>query len=139
MVYALGASVLAAAWMDLALSCREVLTEPKSPLGTAATVLALDHQELSTAAQLLLGEPSRGFLGLQGPPLGGANEWALEPFAPRVGEVLCPVVSRRLCDPTEGVADRASRSLNRQMLQRLRTCQTVGAWWVQELDPYRWL
>jgi len=36
-------------------------------------------------------------------------------------QVTCPIVSRRLCDPIEGVANRASRPLNRQALWNLRT------------------
>jgi hypothetical protein len=39
-------------------------------------------------------------------------EWALEPIALGVGEVAYPVVSRRLRDLIEGVADRATHPLN---------------------------
>jgi hypothetical protein len=40
-------------------------------------------------------------------PVRGANEWALEPTAPRVHEAACPTMSLWLCDPIKGVGDRA--------------------------------
>lgn len=35
---------------------------------------------------------SRGFLGWEGASAWGANEWALEPTSPGIGEVACPIV-----------------------------------------------
>ena len=60
--------------------------------------------------------------------VGGADEWALEPTTPRVHEAACPIVSLRLCDPIEGVADRASHPLNRQIAWSLCTYQASDAW-----------
>jgi hypothetical protein len=65
-------------------------------------------------------------MAVKGALCGGADEWALAPAAPGV-EVACPVVSRRLRDPIEGVADRASHPLNGQALWNLHTCQASDA------------
>lgn len=53
-------------WMDLALPHREESTEPQLPPYVAATILALNRQELSAAVRPPPGEPSRGFLSYEG-------------------------------------------------------------------------
>ena len=60
-----------------------------------------------------LGEHSRGLLSCEGALTYGANRWALEPRSPRVGELICLVVSHRLHDPIEEVEDNTSCPLNR--------------------------
>jgi hypothetical protein len=74
---------------------------PQPPFDSTASVLALDCQGLPAVTWPPTGEPSQGFLGAQGAPPGGANKWALDPFAHRVGGVTCPDVSCPLRDPTE--------------------------------------
>jgi hypothetical protein len=54
--------------IDVALSRREDSTVPQPRPDIAATVLTLDHQGLLAVVWPPLGEPSRGFLGLQGAP-----------------------------------------------------------------------
>jgi hypothetical protein len=54
-------------------------------------------------------------LAYKEPPPGGANKWALEPFAPGVGEVPYPIVSCWLRDLAERVDIRASCPLNGRM------------------------
>jgi hypothetical protein len=52
--------------IDVALSRREDLTVPQPRPDIAATVLTLDRLGLPVVAWPPPGEPSRGFLGLQG-------------------------------------------------------------------------
>ena len=54
-------------------------------------------------------------------PPGGADEQSQDPSVPRAGEVSSLVVSRRLRDPADRVANRASCPLNGQKAEHLRT------------------
>jgi hypothetical protein len=121
------------------LSHREELIVPQLPPDIITTVLALDHQGLP-AAEL----PPRvilldAFLASKEPSLGEADEWALEPFTPRVGEVPCPVVFCRLRDPAERVADRAWCPFNEQTAWPLHTCQASYVYTVPKPGPDLWL
>jgi len=60
-------------------------------------------------------------------PRWNASEWALAPVAPRLGEVACLVVSCRLRDPIEEVADIASRPLIGEALCNFCTCRASDA------------
>jgi hypothetical protein len=129
----------ALALVDATLSRREELIVPQLPPDITATVLALDHQGLP-AAEL----PPRvilldAFLASKEPSPGEADELPLEPFTPRVGEVPCPVVSCRLHDPAERVADRAWCPLNEQTAWPLHTCRASDVRTVPEPGPDLWL
>lgn len=93
---------------------------------TSLNPLILDHQGLSIAVRPPPSEPSRGFLGYEG---ASARRLMSKPWSPvptGVGEAVCPVVSRQLCDPIEEVADSTSRLLNGLVLWDLCTCRGLG-------------
>jgi hypothetical protein len=54
--------------------------------------LTIHQQGLSATVRPLPSEPSQGLLGHEGAVVWGADEWALDPYASKVGEVACPYV-----------------------------------------------
>ena len=100
--------------MDIALSHREEPIVPQLPPDVPATILELDLQGLPTAAWPPSVEPwlLEASSASKEPPPRGTAKWALEPFTSRVCEIPCPIVSRRLRDHAERVANRASHLLN---------------------------
>jgi len=70
----------AAAFKELALSCREDSTEPQPSPDVAAIVLALTHHRLFVAERPPLVNHLEASSVAKEPPLGGADEWALEPL-----------------------------------------------------------
>ena len=70
----------ATAFKELALSCREDSTEPQPSPDVAAIVLALTHHRLFVAERPPLVNHLEASSVAKEPPLGGADEWALEPL-----------------------------------------------------------
>ena len=70
----------ATVWMDVALSRREELTTLQPPPDVAATVLALTHHRLFVAERPPLVNHLEASSVAKEPPLGGVDEWALDPL-----------------------------------------------------------
>ena len=90
----------AAALLDDVLSCTEEPTAPQLPLDATASVLALNRQRLPTATRPAWVSLLEDSLACKEPTPRGADERALEPFAPRVDRALC------LVDPAEKEVDK---------------------------------
>lgn len=112
-------------WQHQVLLCHVGWRECRNhPLTSLLGVL--NRLVMFVATRPSLGEPSRGFVGTQGPPYPEGLMSRPGALCPVALGVSCPDVSCPLCGPTKGVADSALRLWNGKTMQCFCACHPLS-------------